>query len=544
MHSLVFLLLPLLCFAAVKHATVLQRGITPADLTIVDGLVESPIAVCTGLFDDDVHTDGFSKLRISCYEKYHPSLQFAASGLVEGYLTQLQIAQSFNNTGTSIPRSRHELDVVLKFFRQHLDFVNHATDIDPNLRSAILNVHLQAEFLATGYLTKCKVLSAVEAVPLGCSLSKDDVILLNFWGDLQDYLDVLFPGANHNTRFMGDEPFSRCSSLLYKDKLSGEIYFGHCTWDSMSAMLRTMKRYELNAGIGGKRVAVEMSSQPGTLWSYDDWYVTSEGLLITETTNNMLNDSLLPLLTYKSLWTSEKAITASYLAATPAEWVNYFISYNSGTYNCQWQVLDLKNLGTRVLPTGTFYILELMPGIYHFDDFTSVVNTQGYFPSFNVPLFPDVYEASGYGDWAKEKGDDWTWAKSPRHLVFKRDVSTIKDFDSFNRVLRQNKYKSDPLLKGDPSLAISARYDLRSTNAKCAGAIDVKSFKSSDLKTKRNDIMRLPHEKLEFIGFHFIAGPTYQDDAPVFDWRQPGACSGKPHYGQPLRFDFEWTRWF
>lgn len=63
-------------------------------------------------------------------------------------------------------------------------------------------------------------------------------------------------------------------------------------------MLRIIKRYNLafktsstdNTPIPATEIA--FSSYPGVLQSIDDWYVTSSGLMVTETTNENYNDDL------------------------------------------------------------------------------------------------------------------------------------------------------------------------------------------------------------------------------------------------------------
>lgn len=72
-----------------------------------------------------------------------------------------------------------------------------------------------------------------------------------------------------------------------------------------------------------------------------------------------------------------------------------FASHNSGTYNNQWMVLDVEALqGER--KEGVLWVLEQLPGTVEAADVSEVLLSQGYWPSFNVPYFPRIYNMSGY----------------------------------------------------------------------------------------------------------------------------------------------------
>lgn len=68
-----------------------------------------------------------------------------------------------------------------------------------------------------------------------------------------------------------------------------DLLVGHTTWDDYSEMLRIWKYQDLTK-IGS--ISVSFSSYPGCITSTDDWYVLSSGLLVTETTLEIMSNRL------------------------------------------------------------------------------------------------------------------------------------------------------------------------------------------------------------------------------------------------------------
>ena len=69
-------------------------------------------------------------------------------------------------------------------------------------------------------------------------------------------------------------------------------------------------------------------------------------------------------------------------------------------------VVDVSQFTAGIgMKTGGFYLLEQLPGYVHFDDLTQLerlqslsdryLNSRGYFASYNIAFFPDVYEIGG-----------------------------------------------------------------------------------------------------------------------------------------------------
>ena len=74
---------------------------------------------------------------------------------------------------------------------------------------------------------------------------------------------------------------SHCSALIKLDDNMADIYAGHTTWSMYSSMLRIYKRYDFNFKnplVAAKSVV--FSSYPGSVSSWDDYYLMSSNLFI------------------------------------------------------------------------------------------------------------------------------------------------------------------------------------------------------------------------------------------------------------------------
>ena len=74
------------------------------------------------------------------------------------------------------------------------------------------------------------------------------------------------------------------------------------------------------------------SSYPGFLYSGDDYYLLSSGLVVIETTLSVYDTSIYKYLTPSSLFTWMRTLLSNRLSKTAKEWCLNFKNYNSGTY--------------------------------------------------------------------------------------------------------------------------------------------------------------------------------------------------------------------
>jgi hypothetical protein len=310
-------------------------------------------------------------------------------------------------------------------------------------------------------------------------------------------------------------------------------------------MLRVIKRYEFHVrtlpgdkGVDVPGVSISMSSYPGMVWSLDDYYTISSGLLVTETTiNNYNNDLWRKVTPENSLFTGIRVMVANRLATDGRQWTKLFTLFNSGTYNNQWMVLNYNLFEpTKPLKAGVLWVLEQLPGLVVSKDVTNVLNETGYWASYNIPYFPDIYDASGYGKMKSKYGDYYSYKDTARARIFARDQKQVEDVDSMMKLMRYNDYQNDPLSKCPCNppysavLAISSRGELNPENGTYPfPAIGHRTSGATDMKLTTLDLFLLQ----QFIA---IGGPTY-DPLPPFQWSKSGL--NERHFGMPDKYQFE-----
>jgi hypothetical protein len=196
------------------------------------------------------------------------------------------------------------------------------------------------------------------------------------------------------------------------------------------------------------------------LSSVDDWYVTSNSLVVTETTNGFMDSSLRKYIRFENLLSWVRATVANRVAKSGAEWVNIFEKHNSGTYNNQWIILDYKLFTPKKpLKPNTLWIVEQMPGYCHKADVTQTLGF-GYWPSYNIPYFEDVFNRSGFPSAVEKVGDWFSYELAPRAKIFRRDHHKVQSLEEMLKMIRYNNWQHDPFSDGNPANAISSRMDL------------------------------------------------------------------------------------
>jgi len=68
----------------------------------------------------------------------------------------------------------------------------------------------------------------------------------------------------------------------------------------------------------------------GLIESMDDFYQTSGGLVVMETTNNVLNQDLWSHVTPQSLFSGQRVRVANMMASSGEQWYHIASKYNSG----------------------------------------------------------------------------------------------------------------------------------------------------------------------------------------------------------------------
>jgi len=158
---------------------------------------------------------------------------------------------------------------------------------------------------------------------------------------------------------------------------------------------------------------------------------------------------------------------------------------------------------------------------------SSYLANDGYWGSYNIPYFKEVYDVLGTQSMFEKFGDLYSYEKCPRSQIFSRDAPNVKTIDDAKHIILYNDYLHDPLQLGDPALAIASRYDLR--NKKTTGK-DPKPFGGIDGKITTLKMMKAGANTWAH------SGPTSQG-LPPFSWKE---FPDVPHYGQMETYDFDW----
>jgi hypothetical protein len=219
----------------------------------------------------------------------------------------------------------------------------------------------------------------------GESLTVLDMLILQAAGDMYDIQPAVDLASRPAWEKITDErefhdkyeDQTSCSALvtiINGTVTTGEVYAGHTTWTSYANMLRIYKHYDLNlADTPNSRVS--FSSKPGSLYSKDDFYTLPDTkMVVIETTNGIMNSSLYDLIVPESLLTWQRVIVANRLATGGEEWTLTHSYFNSGTYNNQYFVVDMKQFvpGQGAL-AGFIWISEQIPGLIMREDVSDVV---------------------------------------------------------------------------------------------------------------------------------------------------------------------------
>ncbi|XP_061842417.1 putative phospholipase B-like 2 [Nerophis lumbriciformis] len=489
-------------------------------LSVIVGYREDFVAWAN--FTDNIQTTGWSALDVTTSSQYNDSIQAYAAGAVEAAVTSQLIYKHWMNTlmGYCGPFSRDAgyCDRLKTFITINLQWVQEQIEQQPNspywyqVRLALL----QLKGLEDSYNDQLSFPSG----PI--SINPFGFLLFQMGGDMEDLESAL--NKSSLTRPLGSGSCSALIKLLPNNK---DLLVSHDTWNTYQSMLRIIKKYSFafsvspldNLLLPGTIQA--FSSYPGSIFSGDDFYILSSGLVTLETTIGNSNPALWKFVQPKGTvmeWL--RNIVANRLAVTAKGWAELFSKYNSGTYNNQWMIVDYNNFapGKTDLMKDLFVVLEQIPGQIIFTDKTEELLQKGYWASYNIPYYEDIFNASGCNELVEKFGSWFSLDQNPRAQIFRRDQKKVTDVASMMRLMRYNNFKEDPLsqCQGCNPLengenAISARSDLNPANGTYPfGALRQRSHGGTDMKMTSYRMFR----RYEMLA---ASGPTW-DQVPPFQW--------------------------
>eukprot|EP01114_Cavostelium_apophysatum_P001150 TRINITY_DN10983_c0_g1_i1.p1 TRINITY_DN10983_c0_g1~~TRINITY_DN10983_c0_g1_i1.p1 ORF type:complete len:545 (+),score=120.02 TRINITY_DN10983_c0_g1_i1:36-1637(+) len=473
-----------------------------------------------GYFNDTADVSGWGILKIQTNSKEDDNVQMFAAGYLEGALTSDRIYQNYENMyqyffSPKQPPTAKLMDFLAKqdsWVRTQIK--NNAAD---NYWKQVSYITSQFDGLVAGYGDHANT-----------PLKEFAFQMLNGVGDLLDLIGALDTDQRINWKDLTKEERLRtlgmkghCSVLIKVPGDLSDIWSGHSAWFTYGAMNRIFKHYylNLNAPFVASRM-MSFSSYPGFLESLDDFYMMPDsGLEMLQTTISIMNDTLYQYVKPESLFAWQRVRLSNSMARNGNEWGELFSQHNSGTYNNEYMIIDYNRIeiGQQLLD-GALTVVDQIPGLVIYADQTQYLSG-GYFASYNVPFYQEVYNLSGFSQYSDP---GLTWQMAPRAKIFRRDQGNVVDLDSYKAIMRYNNYKEDPYSDGDPGNAICARFDLGDNFA--AGCIDTKVTS---------------YQLYKQMQAHAISGPTTSHNLPVFSWSTSGPLNSTLHMGQPNSFDFD-----
>ncbi|XP_072271436.1 putative phospholipase B-like 2 [Pyxicephalus adspersus] len=516
------------------------------NLSTVPGRRED--AVAWAVLNDTIQNNGWAILEVQSNAKYNDSMQAYAAGVAEAAVSQRLIYMHWMNTmfGYCGPykyqtpyceRLRSYLVANLAWMQEQIE-LNQDQEYWYHVRLALL----QLKGLEDSYN---EVISFPEKT---FKLNPFGFLLFQLGGDLEDLEAAM--NKSDTKRKLGS---GSCSALIKLLPGNKELLVSHVTWNTYQSMLRIIKKYTFpfrrnpNGGPVIPGSVQTFSSYPGAIFSGDDFYILSSGLVSLETTIGNSNPDLWKYITPKnSVLEWLRNIVANRLSTVGQEWADIFGKFNSGTYNNQWMVVDYKKFrpGETEVPTGLLTILEQLPGLMTYADKSDLLYQTSYWPSYNVPYFDIIFNTSGQPELVKKFGDWFSYSKTPRAQIFKRNHTLVEDLPSMMRLMRYNNFLNDPLSlcpscipKPNGENAISARSDLNQANGTYPfGAMRQRQHGGTDMKVTSFDFAK---KHMMFA----VNGPTW-DQVPPFQW-STSPFSNLMHMGHPdlWKFDPILIRW-
>ncbi|KAM7019025.1 putative phospholipase B-like 2 [Tautogolabrus adspersus] len=509
-------------------------------LSVIEGYREDFVA--WGNFTDDIKTSGWSFLEVTTSSQYNDSLQAYAAGAVEAALTSQLIYKHWMNTlmGYCGPFTTQAgyCERLKAFIVTNMQWVQEQIEKQPSSPYwyQVRLVLLQLKGLEDSYNDEL-------SFPTGSfSLNPFGFLLFQMGGDLEDLESAL--NKSSQTRPLGS---GSCSALIKLLPNTKELLVSHDTWNMYQAMLRIMKKYIFAFKVSPSDQSLlpggiqAFSSYPGSIFSGDDFYILSSGLVTLETTIGNSNPALWKYVQPSGTvmeWL--RNIVANRLATTGKEWATTFSKFNSGTYNNQWMIVDYNHFtpGKTDIKEGLFVVLEQIPGLIVYTDKTQELLEKGYWASYNIPYYVDIFNASGCNELVEKFGPWFSLDQNPRAQIFRRNQTTVTDLDSMVRLMRYNNFKEDPLSRcdgcdppGNGENAISARSDLNPANGTYPfGALKQRPHGGTDMKMTSYAMFR-------DYGMLAASGPTW-DQVPPFQW-STSPYKDLMHMGHPDTWTFK-----
>lgn len=567
-------------------------GFKPADLNAAGGVtvvfdpktyslklvagVSKASGIAWGHLDEKLGTTGWDELYVQTSESSRATndVRIYAAGFLEGFLTAARLSQFYSNFFQLIVKDEDNsraLTNIRTMYAKELEFVKTNANIHPGALSVepvdpywkhIRYLLFQMWGMKDGYnaLALSKGVKMIDLV---------DMWMINNHGELSEEMEAYKPEAvMEREKVQGardllqvnrlvqrarkgflapdiaadttDQAWeermrkSRCSAFVRLSDQNADILVGHATWDDYSKMTRIFKYYNFNLpGAWTKATHMAFSSYPGNLWSSDNFYVMNSGLVVVDTSLEILNpkvyDRIPDFPSNPKIPNFLHVMAVNRMAGTGNHWTSLFSERNSGTGNAQWMIVDYNSFEPSApLKDNTVWLVEQIPGITQKKDISAEIRSKGYFASFNRPFSSHIREETGHAAAEARHGALYSFANSPRGQIFSRVGVSVQTLFDMRNLMTRNAYPNEGTLPSAAGHAIAARMDLVGYSPIPNGAIDAKVVNRCLLRQLQAQA---------------ISGPTHAQQK-VFSWAEGGSdlWPGWPHMGLPDTWNFDWVQ--
>ena len=484
--------------------------------------------IATAFYTPNLEEIGWDFLTITTNNKFSDELQAEGAGRLEASLTKERIFNHYTNMLSTAGSLKEE---TANFFIRQEEYLlskKNEYNSDPILFNAYL-LYLQFKGLRDQYNKEVDNSKKIEDVEFNVINSFGDVFDIN-----SKYNKPKFDEMDKEEIYQYFLLNNHCSAIFKLKYDLSDIFFGHNSWYYFNMMTRIFKEYNFNFNHDSvKTHNIMFSSYPGCIASNDDFYFTSKGLAVIETTNSNYNQSSYDLISEESLLCWQRVQLSNRMSESAKEWTEIFSQYNSGTYNNQYIILDTKNIefgNYTKIKENVLMIVEQLPGFLEVNDVSDHLKF-GYWPSYNVPYGKMVSNYSNITNTINSKPEREMklyneYNSCSRANIMRRDQSKINDIESMKNFMQYNDYINDPFSNGNPGESIASRYDLREARKICYGAFDTKLGSVREIKASEKKTI------------HLYSGATKQVTPLNFNTE---ACVNVSHVGIPDEPNNPWV---
>jgi len=553
-------------------------------LKMVAGMTTTSHDIAWGYMKDELSKNGWIKLFIQTSNSNTATndVKMYAAGFIEGMLTAVRISQFYSNFYQTIMKDESNAQamvIIRKVFEDELEFVKNNANFHPGVISVEpldpYWKHMRYQFIQLWALK-----DGYNFVAMGKGVRMLDLIdflVINSHAELPELMQAYSPKAVRARRSFQKAPSflqahdsknrtatkdvdsvknmlrganataqdvdhdwenrlikrGRCSALVRAAPENKDLLVGHTTWGDYATMTRMFKYYHFALpGAYTASKVIGMSSYPGCISSTDDFYILGGGLVVMDTSLEILNMNLynrvaeFPVNSHVPDFMH--IMTANRMAKTASHWAVLYSERNSGVGNAEWLIVDYNRfVPGKPVSDGTLWVLEQVPGMSFKKDMSFMLRDRGYWASYNRPYFPEIRAVTGHTQAEAQYGGLYSYDNGPRASIFRNVAPLSEHLMDMRSMMNRNVWPNEGVLPNEPGHAISARMDLGFSKIP-NGGIDAKVLNRCLFRSMQ---------------VQAISGPSHDKQKP-FKWMDGAAevMKGWPHLGLPDVFNFNWVQ--